>query len=252
MQEEILKKIGLTSSEVKVYLALLKIGDFSSKGKILKEAKIAPSKIYYVLDKLIEKGLASTITKNNIKHFAAAPPRRLKDYIESKKKEIAKEEKEIEEIIPKLEEVYKVFKSKVKTEMFIGWKGMETAYKELVDSSKKGDYIYILGASKGVDIRRTKQFFLRYSSKARLKGINVKIIFNEDSIDYIDELERELGFKFNKKFLFKTSPVEILTTKDITAVVILKEEPIVILIHDRETADNFIIYFKEFWKIAKK
>ena len=37
---EFLRRIGLTESEIKVYLALLKLGA-SSKGKLVKEAKIA-------------------------------------------------------------------------------------------------------------------------------------------------------------------------------------------------------------------
>jgi len=252
MELDILENIGFTKSEAKVYLALIKIGDFSSKGEILKYAKIAPSKIYDVLNKLIEKGLVSTIIKNNVNHFAAAPPSRIKDYIKSKKEEISKEEKEIDKILPELEESYKSFEGKVNAELFIGWKGMETVYKSLTESSKKGDNMSILGASSGIDIKRTKQFFLRYSPKARLKGINIKVIFNENSRDYVNELEKELGFKFNKRFLFKTSSVEILTTKDITAIVILKEEPIIILVHDKETTNNFIVYFNEFWKLAKK
>ena len=32
----------------------------------------------------------------------------------------------------------------------------------------------------------------------------------------------------------------------------LKEEPLVILIKDEETAASFIAYFKELWNIAKK
>ena len=81
MEEKIsynfLRKIGLTESEIKVYLALLKIG-ISSKGKIIKESKIAPSKVYEIADKLIEKGLCSTITKNGVKHFMVVKVRRIK------------------------------------------------------------------------------------------------------------------------------------------------------------------------------
>ena len=58
MKEEshnILRKIGLTESEIKVYLALIKLG-VSSKGSLIKESKIAPSKIYEITDKLVVKG----------------------------------------------------------------------------------------------------------------------------------------------------------------------------------------------------
>ena len=84
--DESLQSLGLTNSEIKVYLALLELG-ISSKGKILEKAKIAPSKIYIVLNKLIDKGLVSLIIKNNIRHYQAAPVSRISDYLNLKKEE---------------------------------------------------------------------------------------------------------------------------------------------------------------------
>lgn len=251
MNEEILRKIGLTSSEAKVYLALLRIGEFSSKGKILEEAKIASSKIYEVLNKLIEKGMASTLIKNNVAYFAAASPLRIKDYLQEKKKQILEQEKILEGILPKLQESYKSLRDRTTAEIFFGWRGMETVYSTILNQMKKNQEVNILGASQGLDKEKTKRFFSIYSSKARLKGVKVRIIFNENSRAYIKEMEKELKIKFNKKFLFKTTSVEIAFTNNVTAIVILKEEPIVILIHDKETSESFSSYFKELWKIAK-
>ena len=126
INQEFLKEIGLTKSEIKVYVALLKIGAFSSKGKIVEESKIASSKIYEVLNKLIEKGLVSTIIKNNIKHFAACSPNRIKDFLARKKEKIIEEEENINKILPFLLESYKSLKQQTKAELFIGWNGLET------------------------------------------------------------------------------------------------------------------------------
>ncbi len=250
-EKELLKKLGLTDSETKVYLALLKIGEFTSKGAILKEAKIAPSKVYHVLDKLMNKGLVSTIIKNNVKRFAAAPPTRLKDYLAFKKQELVSEEQVAEELLPRLEGLYKAFREKTTAEIFIGWQGMETVYSTLIAGLRKGETVYVLGASQGADPEKTKRFFLKYGLKAHLKGINVRVIFNENARKYNAEMEKEAKIKFNKKFLFKTTPVEIAVAKDVTAIVMLKTEPLVILIHDKETAESFTTYFEELWKIAK-
>jgi len=250
MIEENLRTIGLTNSEIKVYLALLKLG-LSSKGKILKEAKIAPSKIYHVLDKLIYKGLASTIIKNNVKHFSAAPVSRIKDYLEKKKSELEKEENAFMEIKSHLESLQKVPITETSAEIFIGWKGMETVYYNMADKIKKGQEIYILGASKGYYPEKNKTFFTRYSKKTHSKKIKMNIIFNENSRKYASECEKESGVRYTKKFLPITTPVEVLVTKETTAIVMLKEEPLVILIQDKETAESFIGYFKQLWKIAK-
>src|SRR3989344_4860325 len=251
-KEELLRNIGLTKSESKVFIALLKIGDFTSKGKIVDESKIAPSKLYDILNKLIEKGLVSTIIKNNIKHFIAANPEKLLDYIANKKTQIAKEEKSIKQILPELRDIYASLKKKVIAEVFIGWKGMENVYSTSLESMKKSDKIYILGASEGSNQEKTKEFFLKYSQRAKQKGVSVNVIFNENAKSYVKSMEKELKIKLNKKFLFKTTPVEIAITNNITAIIILKEEPIITLIHDKETAESFVTYFNELWKIAKR
>lgn len=251
-KEELLRKIGLTKSESKVFIALLKIGDFTAKGKIVDESKIAPSKIYDILNKLIEKGLVSTIIKNNIKHFIAANPEKLLEYTANKKVQIIEEEKSIKQMLPELREIYASLKKKVIAEVFIGWKGMENVYSTSLESMKKSDKIYILGASKGNNQEKTKEFFLKYSQRAKQKEISAKVIFNENARSYVKEMEKELKIRLNKKFLFKTTPVEVAITKDVTAIIILKEEPIVTLIHDKETAESFVMYFNELWKIAKK
>src|SRR3989338_5045115 len=131
MKEEIsynfLRKIGLTESEIKVYLALIKLGT-SSKGNLIKESKIAPSKIYEITDKLIDKGLCSSIIKKGVKHFMGAPPSRIRDYLRKKQEELLQEEKELKQIMPKLQSYYDNIPESVKVEVFMGWRGMETVY----------------------------------------------------------------------------------------------------------------------------
>lgn len=249
---KILQEIGFTESESKVYLALLRMGESSSKGKIIDESKIAPSKIYHILGKLIDKGLVSTITKSNVKYFSASNPSRIKEYIKNKINIIKEKEKQVDEILPKLGKYYNKIKEKTTAEVFLGWKGMETAYDSLLDETKRNKEVYILGASEGENKEKTKRFFEKYSAKAKLKKINIKIIFNEKSRNYVESIEKEINIRLNKKFLTKTTPVEIAITKNVSAIVILKEEPIIVLIRDKETSESFISYFEELWRIAKK
>ena len=248
---ELLKEIGLTESESKVYVALLKIGGFTSKKLILQESGIAPSKVYHVLEKLMKKGLVSKIIKDNVQNFSAASPRRVMDYIGVKKDKLLQQEKIASEIIPTLDGLYKTFRQKTTAEIFFGWKGMETVYSSLIHDLSKGDEIRVLGANKGHDPEKTARFFSKYGSLARKKGISIRIIFDESSREYNEQIEKDVKFKFNKKFLSKISPVETLIAKSITAIVILRDEPMVIFVKDNETAESFCSYFDELWKIAK-
>ena len=65
MYEEELKKIGLTNGEARVYSSLLNL-ESSTVGPITKKSGVAYSKIYEVLQRLIEKGMVSFIIKDTI------------------------------------------------------------------------------------------------------------------------------------------------------------------------------------------
>ncbi len=249
--EKTLHMIGFTNSETKVYEALLSLR-VASKGEILKKAKIAPSKIYHVLDKLIAKGVVSSIIKNNVKHFSAAPVSRIRDFLQQKKEEVVREEKALLHVLPFLEKLQQMPIAETRIEVFLGWKGMETVYTTLIEQASPGDNFYVLGASAGEYSDRTKRFFLRYGLIAHRKGLRGKIIFNEDARAYARSFEKESRIRYEKRFLPRASPVEILIGRLVSAVVILKKEPIILLIHDKETADGFISYFKELWHIASR
>lgn len=255
MEEEIsynfLRKIGLTESEIKVYLALIKLGT-SSKGNLIKESKIAPSKIYEITDKLIDKGLCSTVIKNGVKHFMGAPPVRIRDYLHKKQEEILQEEKELEKIMPELQSHYDNIPESVKVEVFIGLKGMETVYINLLEMAKKNEEVHIIGAGMGKEEKKLDLFYTKYGRVAFKKGLKIKIIFNESARNYVEKIEKNLKKTYNKRFLFDYTPTEILTFTDMTAIIFRRKEPLTILIKDRGTADSFRKYFEELWKIAKR
>lgn len=245
-----LEEIGLTGSEIKVYLALIKIGQ-ATKGPIVTTSKIAASKIYEVLDKLMDKGLVSVIIKNNVRNYEAAPLERIRDYLKEKKEKIAREEKLMDNLIPLLANMQKD-KGQTSAEIFNGWKGIENVYASLIDKMRRGDKAYILGASTGINVERTKDFFYKYARISKERGIYTKIIFNENSRVYVKEMEKEAKIKFNKKFSSKNTNMEIAINSNAVGIVILKEEPTVILIKDKETAESFIAYFNMLWDIAKE
>src|SRR3989344_4529795 len=183
MDTKVLEEIGLTRSEIKVYLSLLEIGS-TSKGPLVKKAGITSSKIYEVLDKLIKKGLVSFILKNNVKYFKAADPRRVKDYLEEKKKNIEEQEINFDKILPLLEKKHLFLREETDAEIFMGWRGIETVFQDITNTLKKGDTDYVFGASKGHDPEKTRRFFDKYMEIGKRRGIKIKVIFNESSRDY--------------------------------------------------------------------
>src|SRR3989344_4463578 len=128
--EKILENIGLTKNEIKIYLALLKLGQITS-WSIIKETGVHTSKVYDGLQRLLDKGLVSYVIISNTKHFNATDPSRLLDFLDNKKRNIEIQEKEIRKIIPSLKAESASSQEETKAEIFKGWKGMETIYNEV-------------------------------------------------------------------------------------------------------------------------
>ena len=244
-----LQKIGLTEGEIKVYQALLNLGE-CTKTALVKEAGIAPSNIYDITDRLIKKGIISKVLKNGIAHFSPANPKHILDFLDLKEKEIEKERDIVNEILPTLLAKYKDSREKINIEVFQGWNGLKTIFEDMIEVCKKGDKNYIFGASKG-DSEKADIFFLKYSRMREKKGIFTNIIFNKDMIGSkrVDFFQKSKSY--DVKFLNQTTPTEIMVYKHVANIIILTKEPLVIRISGKEIASSFKQYFDIMWELAK-
>ncbi len=251
MESKLLDEIGLTHSESKIYLALLELGP-STKGPIVKKAKISPSKIYEVIDKLMDKGLVSYIIKNNVKHFRAASPLRIGDYLEEKRQKIALQETILQTLLPQLQSKEKTSDAVIDAEVFRGWKGMKTVYSEIVNSLKGGETSYIFGAGMGSEPEKADKFFEWFNKARSRKRIKVKIIFNESVRAHTKRTNPLYQLPGNEiRYIKQVTPAEINIYKNVTLIVILAHDPLIIKITGKEVYNSFKQYFDAMWKIAK-
>jgi sugar-specific transcriptional regulator TrmB len=246
-----LRKIGLTEGEIKLYSALLDLGE-STRTELAKESGISPSKIYDVANRLLEKGLISSIKKNNIIHFAAASPDKIKDFIKKKEEDLEKESSIVDDIFPLLLSKYKKTDAETDIEVFYGWEGMKTCFDHIIMTLGKNEFNYILGASKGYSSDKADIFFNKYYQKKKKKGFGTKIIFNENL-----RTNKQRTFIFKKspnqmRFLRQETFTEINLYKDIVLIIMLLKKPTIIRIKNKEAALSFKTYFDSLWKIAKK
>ena len=144
MQKELkdLEKLGLTTGEAKVYAALLEIGQ-STVGPLTKKAKVSPSNIYEILERLTKKGIVAMIIKNGTKQFKGVDPINLSKYLEKKQHELDEQKKALEEALPRIEALGKIHHSE-DAQLFIGIRGLTAAYKELLkDATTKDENLWI-------------------------------------------------------------------------------------------------------------
>jgi len=248
MINQILKEIGLTDYEAKVYLALLHLGKATS-GEILKKAGIYSGKIYEILDSLQRKGFVSIIIENKVKKFSPSDPRRIRDYLEEKKNDLIKQEKDYDKILPELLNKFGKIKEDAKIEIYTGFRGFKTALMKETEDAKKGDELYIMGVVNFEKYgREVIDFFINkiYPRRESLK-LKTKKIYDPSAKKNIDENEKNSQIKY----LPYSSLASFNIISNLTIIGIYYGEMIFIVIESEEVAKGFKEQFNLLWKIAK-
>jgi sugar-specific transcriptional regulator TrmB len=248
MINEVLRKIGLTEYETKVYIALLDLGKATS-GEILQTANLNTGKIYEILNLLKNKGFISEIKESGVKKFSPADPKRIHDFLEEKKVEIQKQEQDFNEIVPKLMEKINATKESQKVEVFYGFKGLKTAHKKETDRYSFKETVRVLGvmAREKYDKKIYEFYGFNIYPKRIQSKVKIKKILDLGAKKNRNDHEKEALIKYFPYI----SPVAIVTIKDLTIIDILSKNPITITIESKEVSDSFIQQFELLWKMSK-
>jgi len=237
MKIEILKEAGLTSNEAKIYKALLELGP-SLAGQISRKTGLHRRTVYDVTEMLIQKGLVGYILKNNRRIFEASSPEKFLDIIKEK-------ENSIQDILPEMLIHYNKTQEKQETNFYKGKQGLKTIFEDqLKDNTKE---ILILGASHLAN--EVFKFYLKWYNQKRVKQkIKMKIIFNET------KNKNKIPFSEIRYLPSKyASPVAVNIYRDKVAIILWsKENPLAILIKNKEISEGYKNYFEIMWKTAKK
>jgi len=239
-----LLNIGLTKGEAKVYVALSELGS-STVGPIVKKSGVAYSKVYDILNRLIGKGIVSYIVKNKTKYFQAASPSNLVEYLNKKEKEISIQKESLLKIIPDLEKLQEI-KNQQEAEVFLGKKGLKTAYEKLFKIVSKHDeflFFYIHDEKYGEESNLFYNSIVDISKNIKNRGICNK------------EYKKSWFAKKSKHLKMKFSDIPIPGNIDIIAdkvlIVVWGEIVFSILIQSESLSDSLRNYFNEMWKVAK-
>ncbi|MDP3881699.1 MAG: helix-turn-helix domain-containing protein [Nanoarchaeota archaeon] len=235
MREQ-LREVGLTDNEAKMYLALLELGP-SNAGLISRKVGMHRRVVYDTAYRLIKKGLAGYILRNNVRLFQAVDPKRLKEIIEERGKVI-------DEAMPQMLDLYSKTKEKEETNFYKGRNGLKTVFE---DQLSQGGEILILGASPLA--YELLQFYFHWFDKRRAeKKIKARIIFNKkDSLPKIPYADiRVLPEKYS-------SPLAVNIYGDKIALILWsKSNPFAVVIKNDEMAEGYRKYFELLWKTSRK
>lgn len=245
MNLELFEEIGLTKSEISVYLAMLELGSCTT-GKIVDKSGASSSKIYEILERLIKKGLASVVVERGIKHFEAASPERILDYLKEKKAKLESQEQGIKKILPELQLKKMLAKYRTEAILFRGMKGLETAFNDVFKVLKKGETVYAFVVGE-LDERMYNFFTKQYESRAK-EGIKTRTIYSEHGREYC-ELRKNI--KNNEGRVIPTAMISPATVTTYGSKVILRmggwKDVIAVMIDNKSLAESFLEQFNLLW-----
>ena len=247
MDTKILEAIGFTPGEVKVYLALLELGE-TSTGPLIKKSKITGSKVYEILNKLVEKGLVSYTIKEKTRYFQASSPKRLMDYVNKKEAELEKRKNEIQNIIPQLESISQSTEKSQTSHTFEGFNGMKTVFNLILESLEPGEEYYAFSLGEEFN-KKFKTFILNYHQKKIKNKIKVRIIANSKEKKVFADLSKLSGLKI--RYYPNPVPLGVFIFKDYVATFTFKEKPTAFLIKSNQVAESYKNFFTNLWKVSE-
>ncbi len=136
MFEAELRELGLTSNEIKVYLALLRHTALNPT-RLAEVTGLHRSYIYDTLDRLLERGIVNTVLVGKKKHYQAQDPKVLRDGVEMQLKQL-------DQVLPQLSQLFTEQKEETRIELHKGRRAFRTMLKDIAANVRHNDTILIL------------------------------------------------------------------------------------------------------------
>ncbi len=234
-ERDVLKELGLSDGEVKVYLALLKLGP-TTVNKITKITEQHRTTIYDFLEHLQKKGLVTYVIRNGTKHYKIANPNKLIEVVKEK-------EEHLMEIMPRLQELSEISKEEISVEVFSGREGFKSLLNDMLKIRKD---LYAFGIDEAKFKKRFPILMENFFKKEQEIGIQ-EFLLTKEQPEFVYN-EESVHYKTIPSEYFDPTP--IFTYGDRIGFIIW--EPFTqILIKNKHLANSFRKRHKLLWKIAK-
>jgi len=254
IEKNVLREIGFTEGEIKVYFALFDLGE-TTVGPISKKSRVTHAKVYPILDKLIEKGLVSHVIKDGRKNFSANNPNTLLEYVDKKIRVLKQEKGKLKKIIPSLLLKQKNLEEVQYSRVFEGFGGLRSLFYELFGTNENEKEILVFGLNELLDKDGFVSFFRFYHDLRKLNKIGIKLILNR-SAKAIVEKKYKIVNMYGKNDLVKYTdtifPVGVFIFGDHVINIVADDKITAFDIKSKQNALRFKSYFDSIWRNCRK
>ena len=246
MDRTILKKLGLSDKEIKVYLSLLEYGAISVRG-LADISSLNRGTTYDTLKKLQDIGVVSYYHQATKQRFVAEDPEKLLKLVEDKESEIKQTKEKLNNIIPELKSLQDKGGNQPTAKFYEGKSGIKFILDDVLNTvarSKEKEY-YIYSATKSSDdINNAYPDFTkaRIKKKIRVKALSLS---EGGGTHGLDE-RRWLGtHKESATFVLLYSGKCAYISRD------ARNNPVGVIIENKSICDTQKIIFSHLWELLK-
>lgn len=230
----VLSELGLSEGEIKVYLALLKLGS-TPVSKIKEETNLHRTTIYDFLEKLLNKGLMSYVIRNNVKYYSAAPPQKLFDFLKEK-------QDKLEQVLPELQKLHQFQQEEVKVEVYKGAEGLKTVMLECI---KIGKETVGFGIDDGLFKKALPTFIEQYQRLLEEHNIHERLLAKMNAEYYFHT--KQTKYKYLPADLF--SPTSTLIYGNRIQIVMWEPSLMTIVVDNKKLAESYRRHFEALWNM---
>ena len=162
----LLRSLGFTESEAKIYLLSLELGA-SSVQDIAKKAKVSRVTTYAAIESLSKHGLMSSVEKGKKTLYAAESPERLVSFVHNRMKEMENTLREVQSAINELKLIQQGDRPVVR--LFEGKEGLKAIHDDILKTSP--DIIYEMDNMDAMHAVYAKEDFKPYQAELEKRKI---------------------------------------------------------------------------------
>lgn len=247
MEQVDLRRLGLSQTEAKLYLALVRLGTCDVQ-KLVEETGFYKANVYNALERLVGKGMISKVIEGNRRIYQLQRPEALVEYVQNKKADLDVEEELAKAIVREVEKTKKLLRFTETATVFRGIAGVKQIYAEIVN--EKLDYL-VFGSPKESEQIIEGYYWQNLHAKQKEYGIKAKMIFHKSLRHWKKIMPKNL---IEVRFLHEE--FEPLTETTIygnkVAFVVWTDKPVVTIIHNEHVANSYRQVFKNLWILSKK
>lgn len=242
--ENELKKLGLSDKEVKVYLAILELGEAAVQ-KISQKSKVNRATTYVVLEGLSKKGLVSEIEKEGKTLYGAQDPEFLFNLFKFQEREIKEKEAEFEKVLPELKAIFNLAPQKPKVRFFEGKEGLLAIQEDILKEkdTEINEFYSADDISRIFSVQELKEFVKRRSARK----VKAKAFYTRSAGSISKEnIPPQAEMKFMPQEQYPLH-VDIIIYGDKIGLISLKPPLMGVIVENKELASALRSIFKMLW-----